>query len=163
MLGDVSLADLPLEAVRRRIVVSEADPVLFSGTLRTELDPWGRADDETILAAVGVADARDVLDQLPAGLDAPVDERGRSFSGGQRQRLVLTRALLSGAEVLVLVEPTSAVDAHTEARIAERLKEARAGGRPSSSPRARSCSTAPTASCSSRTVASSRWAGTESC
>ena len=127
VLGDVSLADLPLAAVRRRIVVSEADPVLFSGTLRTELDPWGRADDGTILAAVGVADARDVLDQLPAGLDAPVDERGRSFSGGQRQRLVLARALLSGAELLVLVEPTSAVDAHTEARIAERLKEARAG------------------------------------
>ena len=127
VLGDVSLADLPLAAVRRRIVVSEADPVLFSGTLRTELDPWGRADDGAILAAVGVADARDVLDQLPAGLDAPVDERGRSFSGGQRQRLVLARALLSGAELLVLVEPTSAVDAHTEARIAERLKEARAG------------------------------------
>ena len=59
-----------------------------------------------------------MLDALPAGLDAPVDERGRSFSGGQRQRLVLARALLSGAETLVLVEPTSAVDAHTEARIA---------------------------------------------
>ena len=64
---------------------------------------------------------------LPEGLDADVDERGRSFSGGQRQRLVLARALLSDAEVLVLVEPTSAVDAHTEARIARRLREARAG------------------------------------
>jgi ABC-type multidrug transport system fused ATPase/permease subunit len=127
VLGGVGLADLPLETVRRRIVVSEADPVLFSGTLRSELDPWGRADDEAILAAVAVADAQDVLDQLPAGLDAPVDERGRSFSGGQRQRLVLTRALLSQAEVLVLVEPTSAVDAHTEARIALRLLEARTG------------------------------------
>ena len=59
-----------------------------------------------------------MLDALPEGLDAPVDERGRSFSGGQRQRLVLARALLSDAEMLVLVEPTSAVDAHTEARIA---------------------------------------------
>jgi ABC-type multidrug transport system fused ATPase/permease subunit len=64
---------------------------------------------------------------LPEGLDAYVDERGRSFSGGQRQRLVLARALLSDAELLVLVEPTSAVDAHTEARIARRLREARAG------------------------------------
>jgi ABC-type multidrug transport system fused ATPase/permease subunit len=68
-----------------------------------------------------------VLDALPLGLDTPVDERGRSFSGGQRQRLVLARALLSDAEVLVLVEPTSAVDAHTEARIARRLRDARAG------------------------------------
>jgi ABC-type multidrug transport system fused ATPase/permease subunit len=128
-LGEVQLADLPTAALRRLIVVSEADPVLFSGTLRDALDPWGRAneDDGRILAAISVANADDVLEALPAGLDAPVDERGRSFSGGQRQRLVLARALLSGAEVLVLVEPTSAVDAHTEARIAQRLREARAG------------------------------------
>jgi ABC-type multidrug transport system fused ATPase/permease subunit len=125
VLGGVLLADLPLEAVRRRIVVSEADPVLFSGPLRSELDPWGRADDEAILEAISVANAEDVLEQLPAGLDTVVDERGRSFSGGQRQRLVLARALLSDAEVLVLVEPTSAVDAHTEARIAARLLDAR--------------------------------------
>ena len=128
VLGDVELADLHTDAVRRRIVVSEADPVLFSGKLRSELDPWGRAaDDDEILAAVGVADAEDVLEALPDGLDTAVDERARSFSGGQRQRLVLTRALLSGAEILVLVEPTSAVDAHTEARIARRLHYARAG------------------------------------
>jgi ABC-type multidrug transport system fused ATPase/permease subunit len=127
LLGDVALSDLSLEAVRRRIVVSEADPVLFSGTLRTELDPWGRADDTAILAALAVANAEDVLEALPDGLDSSMDERGRSFSGGQRQRLVLSRALLADAEVLVLVEPTSAVDAHTEARIARRLREARAG------------------------------------
>jgi ABC-type multidrug transport system fused ATPase/permease subunit len=128
VLGDVELADLHTDAVRRRIVVSEADPVLFSGQLRSELDPWGRAaDDDEILAAVGVADADDVLEALPDGLDTSVDERARSFSGGQRQRLVLTRALLSDAEILVLVEPTSAVDAHTEARIARRLHYARAG------------------------------------
>jgi ABC-type multidrug transport system fused ATPase/permease subunit len=127
-LGGVRLADLPLATVRRRIVVSEPDPVLFAGTLRHELDPWGRAaDDAEILRAVAVANAEDILEALPEGLDAPVEERGRSFSGGQRQRLVLARALLSGAEVLVLVEPTSAVDAHTEARIAKRVHEARDG------------------------------------
>jgi ABC-type multidrug transport system fused ATPase/permease subunit len=129
VLGDVHLADLPIESVRRRIVVSEADPVLFSGSLRSELDPWGRVDgqDEEIHAAIAVANAEDVVEALPEGLDAYVDERARSFSGGQRQRLVLARALLSDAEVLVLVEPTSAVDAHTEARIARRLREAREG------------------------------------
>jgi len=126
-LGDVRLADLPVDTVRRRIVVSEPEPLLFSGSLRRELDPWARAGDDEILTAVSVANAEDVLEALPAGLDAAVDERGRSFSGGQRQRLVLARALLSGAETLVLVEPTSAVDAHTEARIAARLREARAG------------------------------------
>ena len=116
-----------MDAVRRRIVVSEADPLLFSGPLRRELDPWARAGDDDVDAAVAVANAEDVIEALPAGLDALVDERGRSFSGGQRQRLVLARALLSQAETLVLVEPTSAVDAHTEARIAQRLREARAG------------------------------------
>ncbi|MBA3245004.1 MAG: ABC transporter ATP-binding protein [Actinobacteria bacterium] len=126
-LGGVPLAELPVGLVRRRIVISETDPLLFSGTLRHELDPWGHADDEAILDALAVANAEDVLDTLPHGLDGNVEERGRSFSGGQRQRVVLARALLSDAEILVLVEPTSAVDAHTEARIARRLREARAG------------------------------------
>jgi ABC-type multidrug transport system fused ATPase/permease subunit len=101
--------------------------VLFSGTLRSELDPWNRADDSEILEAISVADAEDVLEALPDGLDTTVDERARSFSRGQRQRLVLARAVLADAEILVLVEPTSAVDAHTEARIARRLRGFRTG------------------------------------
>ena len=127
-LGGVRLVDLPVETVRRRIVVSETDPLLFSGTLRAELDPWGRAEDDAeVLAAVAVANAEDVLDALPERLDAQVEERGRGFSGGQRQRLVLARALLADADTLVLVDPTSAVDAHTEARVARRLRSAREG------------------------------------
>ena len=127
-LGGVRLVDLPVETVRRRIVVSETDPLLFSGPLRAELDPWGRArDDAELLAAVSVANAEDVLDALPERLDAVVEERGRGFSGGQRQRLVLARAIIADAEIVILVDPTSAVDAHTEARVARRLKRARAG------------------------------------
>ena len=126
-LGGTLLADLPVETVRRRVVVSETDPRLFTGTLRSELDPWGRHDDERILAALSVASGEDVLEALPDGLDSDVEERGRSFSGGQRQRLALTRALLTDADTLVLVEPTSAVDAHTEARVAGRLAAARSG------------------------------------
>ena len=125
--GSTSLLDLPLETVRRRVVVSESDPRLFTGTLRDELDPWGRFDDATILRTLSVASGEDVLEALADGLDSEVEERGRSFSGGQRQRLALTRALLTGAETLVLVEPTSAVDAHTEVRIAGRLAAAREG------------------------------------
>jgi ABC-type multidrug transport system fused ATPase/permease subunit len=126
-LGGVPVGTLPLAAVRRRVVVSETDPLLFSGLLREELDPWGRASDEQLLAAIAVANAEDVLDSLPEGLDGHMEERGRSFSGGQRQRLVLARALLADPEILVLVEPTSAVDAHTEARIARDLRAAREG------------------------------------
>jgi ABC-type multidrug transport system fused ATPase/permease subunit len=126
-LDGVAIAGLPLATVRRRIVVSEIDPRLFTGSLRGQLDPHGLHDDETILTALTVASGEDVLEALPCGLDSDVEERGRSFSGGQRQRLVLTRALLTNAETLVLVEPTSAVDTHTEARIAIRLAGARAG------------------------------------
>ncbi len=79
------------------------------------------------MAAMRTASAEDVLVALPDGLDSEVEEKGRSFSGGQRQRLVLVRALLADPAVLVLVEPTSAVDAHTEARIADRLRDHRAG------------------------------------
>ncbi len=126
-LGSTPLLDLPLESVRRRVVVSETDPRLFTGTLRAELDPWGVHSDAAILDTLAVASGEDVLEALADGLDSAVEERGRSFSGGQRQRIALTRALLTDANTLVLVEPTSAVDAHTEARVAGRLAAARRG------------------------------------
>ena len=124
--GDVPLNGLPRAVVRRRIVVSDPGSTLFSGSLRDALDIRDLGDDG-LLDALRTASAEDLLDGLAEGLDAPVTERGRSFSGGQRQRLVLARALASDPEVLVLVEPTSAVDAHTEARVADRLMRHRAG------------------------------------
>jgi ABC-type multidrug transport system fused ATPase/permease subunit len=127
LLGGVPLDSLALEVVRRRVLVGDKDPRLFTGVLRSELDPRSVATDDAIDRAIATAGAEDVIDALPGGLDAEVEERGRSFSGGQRQRLVLARALVADPEILVLDEPTSAVDAHTEARIAGRLHEARAG------------------------------------
>ncbi len=127
LLGGVPLRDLPLAEVRRRIVVAEAMPQLFSGSLAAGLDVRGGTSRDDLLAAIGLADAQDVLDSVPDGLDGELPEKGRSLSGGQRQRVALARALLTQAEILVLVEPTSAVDAHTEARIAARLSDARRG------------------------------------
>jgi ABC-type multidrug transport system fused ATPase/permease subunit len=126
-LGGVALADLPLEVVRRRVLVSEHDPRLFTGRLADELDPTGSASADRLLMAIHTASGEDVVAALPDGLATEVAERGRSFSGGQRQRVVLARALVADPEILVLVEPTSAVDAHTEARIADRLVAARDG------------------------------------
>ena len=107
-------------------MVSDTGATLFSGPLRRAIDVRARGE-EALWAALRTASAEDVLDLLDDGLDEEVAERGRSFSGGQRQRLVLARALAIDPEILVLVEPTSAVDAHTEARIARRLREHRAG------------------------------------
>lgn len=123
-LGGVPLTQLELARVREHVLVSDTGSQLFAGRLADGLDVLGRGG---LQDALGTASAHDVLEALAAGLDEVVAEKGRSFSGGQRQRLVLTRALLHDPAVLVLVEPTSAVDAHTEARIAARLREHRVG------------------------------------
>ncbi|WP_433550666.1 ABC transporter transmembrane domain-containing protein [Micromonospora zamorensis] len=125
--GGVPLAGVALDEVRSRIMVADHDSYLFAGTLRDILRPLADDDDHRIGAALRAASAEDVVDALPAGLDTPIDARARTLSGGQRQRVRLARALLAEPEVLILVDPTSAVDAHTEARIAERLRAARAG------------------------------------
>ncbi|MEU8332089.1 ABC transporter ATP-binding protein [Micromonospora sp. NPDC048839] len=123
--GGVPLAGVALDEVRSRIMVADHDSYLFAGTLRDVLCRGG--DDQRIRAALRTASADDIVDALPGGLDTPLDARARTLSGGQRQRVRLARALLAEPEVLILVDPTSAVDAHTEARIAERLRTARAG------------------------------------
>ena len=115
------------DAVRRHILVVDSSSMLFGGRLRDELDPDGVHSVDEVSGALGVADADEIVDGLPEGVDTVIGERGRSLSGGQQQRVVVARALLADPPVLVLVEPTSAVDAHTEARIAARLRAARAG------------------------------------
>lgn len=129
LVGDrsVLLRELPLRELRRRVLVAGNDAHLFSGRLRDELDPDGVHSDQHLITMVRAAAAEDVLAQSPQGFDVELTERAHEYSGGQQQRLRLARALLWDPEVLLLVEPTSAVDAHSEATIAERLPLARAG------------------------------------
>jgi len=126
-LGGVDLGAATLDDVRRHILVSDTGSQLFAGTLQDAIDPHGRLTREQAEHALRVANAEDVYDALPGGWQGLLDERGRGLSGGQRQRIVLARALAVEAPILVLVEPTSAVDAHTEARIAERVAAVRRG------------------------------------
>ncbi|WP_327169166.1 ABC transporter ATP-binding protein [Streptomyces subrutilus] len=121
------LTGLPAREVRRRILVVDNRSRLFKGPLRASLDPHHRSDDAAIGDALRAAAAEDVVEALPDGLDTEITGDGRRFSGGQRQRLVLARALLADPDVLIVVDPTSAVDAHTEDRIGQRLRAARAG------------------------------------
>ncbi|MFM6848512.1 MAG: ABC transporter ATP-binding protein [Terrabacter sp.] len=126
-LGGVDLARAALDDVRRTVLVSDTASQLFAGTLQDAVDPHGRLTREQAEHALRVANAEDVYDALPEGWQGQLDERGRGLSGGQRQRVVLARALAADPPVLVLVEPTSAVDAHTEARVAERVAQTRRG------------------------------------
>ncbi|MEU5157782.1 ABC transporter ATP-binding protein [Glycomyces sp. NPDC021274] len=120
--GDVKLADLALDEVRERVLLLR-DDYLFAQTLGETL----RVDEDRALAAISAAGAGDVYSSLGSTMDGEVHNAGRNLSGGQRQRLRLARALAADAEVLLAVEPTSAVDAHTESLIAERVAAARAG------------------------------------
>jgi ABC-type multidrug transport system fused ATPase/permease subunit len=128
-LGGVPLAELPVGVVRSRILVAPPGAQLFGGPLVESLGDAapGGCDEAAVVEVLGVASAQDVLESLPGGLGGSLSARGTSLSGGQAQRLRLARALLADPEILVLVEPTSAVDAHTEARIARTLRDYRAG------------------------------------
>lgn len=126
-MGGTPLHRMTRTEVRRRILLHDAAPYLFSGRLRDELDPYGEHDDGRLFDALRAACATDVVTQLDDGLETVLGEDGHQLSGGQRQRIMLARALLRAPEVLVLVDPTSAVDASTEVEIAHRLRENRRG------------------------------------
>ncbi|MFF0075460.1 ABC transporter transmembrane domain-containing protein [Streptomyces sp. NPDC005494] len=134
LLGGVALDELPLDTARTAVLVQDKDPVLLSGTLRELLDvpSSGGVTAEEALAAAQCGDVLDALAQASVDADGDpmntrITERGRSLSGGQRQRLALARSLVTDPEALVLDEPTSAVDSHTEARVAAGIQRLRRG------------------------------------
>jgi putative ABC transport system ATP-binding protein len=124
-LDGIAYTALDPELLRAVVRVSAHEAELFDGSLSDNLRAAAPAD--RVDAALVAADVADVAAALPGGLDASLGERGRSLSGGQRQRVALARALASDAPVLVLHDPTTAVDAVTEARIAERIRDLRSG------------------------------------
>ncbi|MFJ8833572.1 ABC transporter transmembrane domain-containing protein [Micromonospora aurantiaca] len=117
--------DLHVDALRGTVLVEPHDVTLFEGTVAANLAAGARTDQARLHAAVRAAAAQDVVDAHPGGLDHRLVERGANLSGGQRQRLGLARALHADPPVLVLHDPTTAVDAATEAQLADGLAEAR--------------------------------------
>ncbi len=124
-LGGQPVDELTIDALRSRVVVSQHHVDLFEGTLRSTIDPDGALDDADLDEILVASAAGDVVDLHPDGLDQPVTAGAATFSGGQRQRIALARALATRAPILVLAEPTSAVDAMTEQRIADGMQALR--------------------------------------
>jgi ATP-binding cassette subfamily B protein len=122
-LDGTDVRDLPLPELRSRVACAFEDPTLFSASVRENVS-FGVADasEADILAALDAAQAEFIAD-LPWGLDTRIGEQGMALSGGQRQRVALARAILSRPQVLLLDDPLSALDVHTEAKVTAALAE----------------------------------------
>jgi ATP-binding cassette subfamily B protein len=120
-LNGADVRDLPLHELRGRLGCAFEDPTLFSASVRENVS-FGvtHADDADVQAALDVAQA-DFVARLPWGLDTRIGEQGMALSGGQRQRIALARAILARPQVLLLDDPLSALDVHTEAKVTRAL------------------------------------------
>jgi len=122
-LDGVDVRELSLGELRRTVATAFEDPVLFSASVRENVAmgaPW--ASDADVGEALQVAHADEFVDALPWGMDTRIGEQGLSLSGGQRQRLALARAVIGKPAVLVLDDPLSALDVHTEAEVERALR-----------------------------------------
>ena len=122
-VGGVNVRDIRREALRESIAVVPQKAVLFKGTIRSNL-LWGNenATDEELYAALATAQALDVVNGKPGHLDEPVEQGGRNFSGGQRQRLTIARALVRKPDILILDDSASALDYATDASLRRAIR-----------------------------------------
>ena len=123
-VGDVDVKDYDVEVLRNSVSVVLQKNVLFSGTVLSNLR-WGKEDatEEECRQACRLACADEFIEKLPEGYESRVEQGGANFSGGQRQRLCIARALLKSPKVLVLDDSTSAVDTATDAKIRRAFRE----------------------------------------
>ena len=128
LIDGTDIRDYTLDGIRRQIAFVLQDTVLFRGTVRDNI-AYGRSDatDEEIIAAARLANADEFIVRMPSGYDTPIGERGVTLSGGQRQRIGIARALIRNAPILILDEPTAALDSESEKLVMEGLERLKKG------------------------------------
>ncbi len=124
LVGGADVNELSLEELRSKIAVVPQKSVLFKGTVRDNMR-WGKenATDEEIMNALEIAQAKDFIMKKDGVLDAPVEQGGRNFSGGQRQRLAVARAIIKDADILILDDSSSALDYATDAAMRKAIAQ----------------------------------------